>query len=485
MDYDGREDQVIDPLIGSIEGLSNTPAYRGLALAVFENLELADYGNRIPFLTFEVLADASPPTLSDILSDASGGHIHSSDATPVIGYAALGNTIAASVTPLVECFGVPLFDDGTALRSPMEAPPAEPQTEDLGATFSGQAASRFEREQTAASDLPAALSLTFYEPSRDYQTSLVRTAAGEEAGNDAPLELPAVLNATDARSLVERIIARKWALRDELTLRLPPRFMTLEPGAMVTLDLAPGSWQVQSCTIEGLTVVVKLRPAWNPFAAIEADGGRSNESPDVVAAPVTLAAIEMIDPTGEPSSSPVLLLAASSPGPAWRAIPVEVTAGGFSTAIRSARKKALLGHAMMKLAEGPLESLDLDGSAEVQLLDEDQWLTSCDDDALAAGANLAMLGEELLQFGMAEPLGAGRFRLRRLLRGKLGTEWAVSHHTAGETFVVIDPEALQPVRLPTWTKGSAVSFVEQGETGGKRAWAVREKRTINSPRPHD
>jgi hypothetical protein len=32
------------------------------ALAVFENLELADYGNRIPFLTFELFVDASPPT---------------------------------------------------------------------------------------------------------------------------------------------------------------------------------------------------------------------------------------------------------------------------------------------------------------------------------------------------------------------------------------------------------------------------------------
>ena len=72
-----------------------------------------------------------------------------------------------------------------------------------------------------------------------------------------------------------------------------------------------------------------------------------------------------------------------------------------------------------------------------------------------------------------------------MLRGRLGTEWAVSHHAAGETFVVIDPEALQPVRLPAWTKGSAVSYVEQGETGGKRAWAVRERRTINSPHRHD
>ena len=46
------------------------------------------------------------------------------------------------------------------------------------------------------------------------------------------------------------------------------------------------------------------------------------------------------------------------------------------------------------------------------------------DDALAGGANLALVGSELVQFGAAEPLGANRFRLSRLLRGRRGTEWA-------------------------------------------------------------
>ena len=42
--YNGTETQDIDPLIGSIEGIANTPAYRGIAMAVFENLELAAGG---------------------------------------------------------------------------------------------------------------------------------------------------------------------------------------------------------------------------------------------------------------------------------------------------------------------------------------------------------------------------------------------------------------------------------------------------------
>jgi hypothetical protein len=51
----GTEDQAADPLIVAVEGAGGTPAYRGLAHVVFENLDLDPFGNRIPQLTFEVI----------------------------------------------------------------------------------------------------------------------------------------------------------------------------------------------------------------------------------------------------------------------------------------------------------------------------------------------------------------------------------------------------------------------------------------------
>lgn len=52
--YLGGEEQMPDPLIESIEGIENTPAYRGLAYVVFENLNITDFGNRLPHFTFEI-----------------------------------------------------------------------------------------------------------------------------------------------------------------------------------------------------------------------------------------------------------------------------------------------------------------------------------------------------------------------------------------------------------------------------------------------
>ncbi|MGN6311145.1 MAG: baseplate multidomain protein megatron [Xanthobacteraceae bacterium] len=51
----GSEDQAADDLIIAREGASNAPAYRGTAYIVFERLPLADFGNRIPQLSFEIV----------------------------------------------------------------------------------------------------------------------------------------------------------------------------------------------------------------------------------------------------------------------------------------------------------------------------------------------------------------------------------------------------------------------------------------------
>jgi len=54
--YLGADDQEPDSFMESILGSGNVPAYRGLAYIVFDNLQLDDFGNRLPNLTFEIAA---------------------------------------------------------------------------------------------------------------------------------------------------------------------------------------------------------------------------------------------------------------------------------------------------------------------------------------------------------------------------------------------------------------------------------------------
>ena len=457
--YGGDEDQIVDPLIGSIEGIAATPAYRGLALAVFENLQLADFGNRIPLMTFEIVADDAAPTVGAILVDASRALIDSDTADTVIGFAAYGHSIRSAVKPLIDCFGVKLLDDGNILRSSsLELAPVS--SDELGNSADGKQAARIEREQVPARELPTRLRLTYYDPDRDYQTGEAQAAAGERSGADVQEELAAVLDAGDAKSIAHRMIARIWSDRDRLTLRLPPSKLAFEPGNVVELGLNPSQWRVEKTTVDGFVMIAELRPRQGEDGHIAGDGGRAVRGVDVVTQPLSLALFDVPNALAA-SSTPMILLAATA-GSGWRREPVEINFGGQSIKVDPARGKSLLGQTEAALGAAAADLVDERHSVIVALLDDEQWLTSCNDDALAAGENLAIVGSELIQFGNAEPLGGGRFRLSHLLRGRGGSEWASAEHAADEPFCLLKAAMLQPVALPNWSIGATLNATAPG-----------------------
>ena len=68
--YPGDESQAADPFISANMGADNTPAYRGTAYVVFEDLPLGNYGNRIPQLSFEVFRPLADPDTAEGLTQA-------------------------------------------------------------------------------------------------------------------------------------------------------------------------------------------------------------------------------------------------------------------------------------------------------------------------------------------------------------------------------------------------------------------------------
>lgn len=480
----GDEDQESDPFIASVEGVRETPAYRGVALAIFEGLELSSFGNRIPFMTFEVIADGDPPTIGAILTDASGGLIASQAAAGIAGFAASGPSIKAAVEPLTDAFGLLSYDDGSLLRQVDGGAAAAVQADELGCSPDADQVARIQREQTPVQALPGIMRLGYYDAARDFQSGEARASVGAAAGTEARTELPAVMDAADAKSLVQQMLALQWARRDKLTLRLPPTYLDLKPGDRLALEQSPRIWIVEQCVLDGFAAVVELRPAWSSSPSIAADAGRIAAQSDVVAADLELAFFDVPDVLGLGGSTPTLLLAASSSSAGWTPRPVELEVGHQELQQSTATRKTVLGHSIDVLADGDPYVIDRRSSVDIQLVDKDQWLVSCDDDALVGGTNLAVLGSELFQFGQAEALGAGRFRLSRLLRGRSGTEWASLAHASGEPFAMIDRDGLRPVSFPTWTAGAqaAASTINLSGTTSETAATVSAE-ALRPPTP--
>jgi hypothetical protein len=68
--YPGDEVQTPDPFISAKMGLSGTPAYRGTAYVVLEELDLTPFGNRLPQISFEVFRPLADPDTAEGLVKA-------------------------------------------------------------------------------------------------------------------------------------------------------------------------------------------------------------------------------------------------------------------------------------------------------------------------------------------------------------------------------------------------------------------------------
>jgi hypothetical protein len=289
-------------------------------------------------------------------------------------------------------------------------------------------------------------------------------------GKELQVELPVVMSASTAKALAQQMLGRAWAGREKLRLNLPPSRMGLKPGTQVEVPFSPSRWRADKVSIDSFVTAVELTPVINAGVDVAADGGRAATNPDLIAGEVVTALLDV--PALYPNSV-TLLLAASSEAAAWKRTTVEVTAGGQSFAVRTAARKTILGNAATVLASAEPSPMDVANSVDVQLIDPDQWLVSCDDAALAAGANLALIGDELVQFGEATPLGAGRFKLSRLLRGRGGTEASISDHASGEIFCLIETGSLRPIVLPVTSIGKEVTAEVSG--GEKVSLVVRPR----------
>lgn len=479
--YPGDEDQPVDPLIASAEGAATTPAYRGIAYAVFENFQLEDYGNRIPSLTFEVEADQGAVAIGAIASALSDGAILAGATPAVRGYAASGQSVRAAVQALTDIVPLSLTDDGATLRLGL----AQGEAMTIAA---GEETERRRIERSALASVPDEVSIAYYEPARDYQAGLQRASATGGPGRRADRrQLPAALDAGAAKGLAEYRLAALRAGRARARVALGWRRAATGPGALARFDGVGGLWRISRWTLGAARVGLELA-GMAGGAPIEApaDAGRPAAAPDLPHGPTVLRAAEL--PLGETTGGRPLILAFAAGGaPGWRRAELMASFDGGASwsAAGRASGPATMGVTLAALPARPSTLFDTASALEIELLGDAMWLEGADDDALANGANLALVGRELVQFGRAEALGGGRFRLSRLLRGRRGTEWAAALHAAGEPFVLIEPDRLVAIEAPAGALGGValLSASGVGDEGDVAAEVAIEGDSLRPPAP--
>jgi len=452
--HQGREDQLPDPLIASFVGAENAPAYRGLALAVFEDFDLSTFGSRLPQITIELDTEDEPVGPSMLVSRIAGVEGETGSSIELVsGFAVQGDTRAEVVHQVSSLFDVPfvMTEDGWRVGRGGDVHVIAP--EEIGRGEGGRRLSVVAAEH----DLPSKVSVRYYDPTLDF-------AAGEQSARlPGPerlrrIEIAGVMNGNDAKTLAHRLLTSAWNSRRLVRLALPVSYAKIALGDRLQISGEGGApLRVVAKSIQKGQLECLLARSEEEEVAVNAVAplqvGLRSQALDVPSVPLKVALVEL--PVTSGTDAAMAIVAAGGPVP-WRPVPLQVAIGGTLREMLAPRLPGGLGALTSPLPAGPADIFDECNDLNV-VLECDVPLESVIDEALLAGANLISVDSELMQFGRAEYLGERRYRLSRLLRGRFGSK-CQCEHSAGTQFVLLAPDRMATLTIPIDMAGAPVSL---------------------------
>lgn len=446
--YHGFGDHPVDPLIAAAKG-SEAPAFRDCAYVVFENLELGDFGNRIPALSFEVFAEGGDESVSlaQLVPDAAPV----APAAPLAharGFADEGGPLTATLAAIDQVIPLVCMSGSEGLTvAQREAAGGEIVTLPAQLIVDDRTQDEARNRQRAGIPARAPAALRYYDEERDYQTGVQRASGTRQAGRELMIDLPATLTASGARQLASDSASRARWQHETVSWRIAELDPRIGPGAIVRLPGAPGQWLLRGWEWFDRGIALELeRLAPTAAPARLSDPGDNLAPPDLPVPVSHLAAIELPPEPGANPSVPLLFAAASAGNAAWRGAALFAVQGSTLAELgTTGRRRAVMGALAAPLEPSAALLFEPRAEAIVELVGADLGFSDTDIAGLAGGANRLLIGDEMVQFQRAEPLGTARWRLSGLLRGRGGTEPAAAiGHPAGALVVLVD-DALVPL----------------------------------------
>lgn len=490
--YLGSETQLPNAKMEEYLGIGNVPAYRGVCYLVLHNLQLEDFGNGVPTFTVEVQKTEGSPQLYEIVRDVcleSGLESGEFDGVgymptdmPVPGFAVTQSMSGRAVLNMLQ--SVYPFDAAeSAYRIVFSWINARPKAiirrEDFGAYEEGSdPPPSVETTRAMDADLPRRLQLKFQEPARAYSPNMVyATRQVTEADTVDDLDVTIALTRSMAKTRAEEMLALKFTARKTHKVLLPRKYVIVEPGdGVLVADPVDGtgyqylSWRCVSVDIGANGILEMIFADHNQYLSTNAiteedldiDDNAQEAMPrgsptlpymldvplladsedDTVGFYAVLAGNRNTWPGG------VLLLDISSGGT------VEVfgveepneAAGSKWYAVAQSTVPVGHGYTLTALPDAVPGLWDDTTPIRVYMLNKDIEIASADpNDILSQPLNVAVIGNEIVQFAQARDLGNGVWEISKFLRGLRGTEHEIGRHGAGERFLRLKNSALSRI----------------------------------------
>lgn len=464
--YTGTDTQGQDPTIVSDKGAANTPAYRGRVLLVFRDLDLTPYNNRIPTMQAEVVEygqlyggnqiTALKRSVGAVLLDLctrAGVNPSKIDVSQLSdelsGIQVDRGSYRDAIQHMIEAFAVRPVSSGNALKfrpSTLTATDATVSSDELGQSNPGTIGTRVEVTRKRDFDLPRRVTVGYADFARqdERNTQSRQRMAPGGSKNDVMIDLPMLLDAQTAARIAETRLYRAWVEREKYRLSLPPKYLKLDAGDILSVSDGSTTYRMRATRIAfGYNGQVNVDGvAYDPAVSTSTAGGAtgSGASPNIPDVGGTTAHLLDLPSLRDDLADARMYFAAAGASAGWKAATLYVSVdGGVNYAsVGRIDPKSVIGTTVNALSNPPATGAavwDTVSTVDVDVLSG--TLEGLSDALVYSGGNAALIGNEIIQFANATLISAGRYRLSRLLRGRRGTEWAMSGHSTGERFVML------------------------------------------------
>ena len=320
--------------------------------------------------------------------------------------------------------------------------------------------------------LPRRIEISYFDADREYDTGEQADERLNSTGTSLiRVEVPVVMTANEAAGVASTLLYLYHLERLDLSLSIPTRdpYNKLQPADLIFVVTPDATYfcRITSLTHESnraikLTARLAAVALYSPTAV----GGVSNvQGPSVSLSGPSIMAIMDI-PTVSGNDTPGLVIAARGAYSGWRgAEALRSDDGGVSwtSQVGIPPPGATVALANNTIGAGVTDAMDVTSILNVSMVNGD--ISSVTELALFNGANLFAYGEpgrwEIIGARTVTLQGDGTYNLTNLLRGRYGTEWAMTSHAVYDDVILLDG-SLAFTAQPTATLGAAREWTVLG-----------------------
>lgn len=297
-------------------------------------------------------------------------------------------------------------------------------------------------------ELPRQVDLTFVNrPSGYLATAQTAQRQTVQAVDKIGINAPIVMSDTEGRRRAEQGLYTSWVGRTMYDFQLPPEYAYIDGGDVITLTLnnVPHVMRVTSVQY-GRNGVQKIKALAEDISTYDfyIEPGQATPNP-TAGKIISNTRLQLMDLPRFPSDSAelgALRIAITGEGEGWQGSVIYrsddggESGGNTFNVIASGDSEAIQGNVLTLIGTGPRNYWDDVTTIDVVVLAGE--LQSATELAVLNGANVCLCGDEIIQFQTATLLATNKYRLSKLLRGRLGTEHEMATHSVGERFVFLD-----------------------------------------------